>query len=50
MVLSNLSEPNETRLGLSKSRPRAEVSVVQAFDLYEALVESEAAKTGKIHC
>ena len=46
-ILANLSEPNETRLGLSKAKPSGRgVSGKQAFDLYEALVESEAAKTG----
>jgi hypothetical protein len=46
-ILTNLSEPNETRLGLSTGMPNGRgVSGKQAFDLYEALVESEAAKTG----
>ena len=46
-VLTNLSEPNETRLGLSRGEPSGRgVSGKQAFDLYEALAESEAAKTG----
>src|SRR3954452_24401071 len=46
-VLTNLSEPNETRLGMSKDKPSGRgVSGKQALDLYDALVESEAAKTG----
>jgi hypothetical protein len=46
-VLTNLSEPNETCLGKSKGRPRGRgVSGKQSFDLYEALRDSEAAKTG----
>ncbi len=46
-VLTNLSEPNETCLGKSKGKPRGRgVSGKQSFDLYEALVDSEAAKTG----
>jgi hypothetical protein len=46
-VLTNLSEPNETRLGLSRGEPSGRgVSGNQAFDLYEGLAESEAAKTG----
>jgi hypothetical protein len=46
-ILANLSEPNETRLGLSKAKPSGRgVSGKQAFDLYEALVDSEAAKAG----
>lgn len=46
-VLTNLSEPNETRLGKSEGKPRGRgVSGKQGSDLYEALVDSEAAKTG----
>jgi hypothetical protein len=46
-VLTNLSEPNETRLGMSVDEPSGRgVSGKQAFDLYEALVDSEAARTG----
>jgi hypothetical protein len=46
-VLTNLSEPNETHLGMSKDQPSGRgVSGKQAFDLYQALVDSEAAKTG----
>src|ERR1700730_17502692 len=37
-VLTNLSEPNETRLGMSAYEPSGRgVSGKQAFDLYEAL-------------
>lgn len=47
MVLTNLDEPNETCLGKSKGRPRGKgVSGKQGFDLYQALADSEAAKTG----
>lgn len=46
-VLNHLSEPNETRLGLSKGAPSGRgVSGKQALDLYDALSESEAARTG----
>lgn len=46
-ILSNLSEPNETHLGLSSGRPRGRgVSGKQALDLYEKLVQSKAVKTG----
>jgi hypothetical protein len=46
-LLTNLSEPNETRLGSSRGEPSGRgVSGKQAFDLYEALAKSEAAKTG----
>ena len=46
-ILSNLSEPNETRLGKSEGAPRGRgVSGKQSLDLYEALADSEAAKTG----
>jgi hypothetical protein len=46
-LLTNLSEPNETRLGISQDRPSGRgVSGKQAFDLYEALVESDAARSG----
>lgn len=46
-VLTNLSEPNETRLGKSIGKPQGRgVSGKQEFDLYEALAESEAARTG----
>jgi len=46
-VLNHLSEPNETRLGLSKGLPSGRgVSGKQALDLYDALCDSEAARTG----
>ena len=46
-ILNHLSEPNETRLGKSKGEPRGRgVSGKQRFDLYDALADSEAAKTG----
>ena len=46
-ILSNLAEPNETRLGKSEGQPRGRgVSGKQRLDLYEALADSEAAKTG----
>jgi hypothetical protein len=46
-ILTNLSEPNETRLGLSKAKPSGRgVSGKQAVDLYKALFDSEAAKSG----
>lgn len=47
MVLTNLDEPNETCLGKSKGQPKGRgVSGKQGFDLYRALADSEAAKTG----
>ena len=46
-LLSNLSEPNETRLGLSKERPQgAGIGAGQADDLYKAFKDSTAVKTG----
>lgn len=46
-ILTNLSEPNETRLGKSRGEARGRgVSGKQEFDLYNALVDSEAARTG----
>jgi hypothetical protein len=46
-MLSDLSEPNETRLGVSQGRPQGRgVSGKQAFDLYKALAASQAAKSG----
>jgi hypothetical protein len=46
-ILTNLSEPNETRLGKSRGEPNGRgVSGKQEFDLYEALVDSDAARTG----
>ena len=45
--LGNLSEPNETRLGKSKGEAKGRgVSGKQQLDLYDALADSEAAKTG----
>lgn len=46
-MLNGLSEPNETCLGLSSGRPAGRgVGGKQAFDLYESLAKSQAAKTG----
>lgn len=46
-LLNNLSEPNETCLGVSSGRPSGRgVSGKQAFDLYERLKHSRAAQTG----
>jgi hypothetical protein len=46
-ILTNLSEPNETRLGMSKAKPSGRgVSGKQAIDLYKALADSEAARSG----
>ena len=46
-LLNNLSEPNETCLGLSRGRPRGRgVSGKQAIDLYERLAGSQAVQTG----
>ncbi|RUP09258.1 hypothetical protein [Hyphomicrobium sp.] len=46
-LLNGLSEPNETCLGHSKGTPAGRgVSGKQAFDLYESLSKSQAAKTG----
>lgn len=47
LLLSGLSEPNETRLGMSSGRPRGRgVGTVLADQLYESLSTSEAAKSG----
>jgi hypothetical protein len=47
MMLNGLSEPNETCLGLSRGIPSGRgVGGRQAFDLYESLAASQAAKTG----
>lgn len=48
-LLDNLSEPNETHLGLSTATPRGRgVSGKQALDLYSHLRGSRAAATGVI--
>jgi hypothetical protein len=46
-LLDNLSEPNETHLGLSRGAPSGRgVSGKQALDLYEQLKTSQAATSG----
>lgn len=46
-LLRHLGEPNETRLGLSKGRPKgAGIGRHQASQLYDALADSAAVKTG----
>ncbi len=46
-LLDNLSEPNETCLGVSRKIPKGRgVSGKQALDLYQALAQSQAAKKG----
>jgi hypothetical protein len=46
-LLGFLREPNETRLGLSRGRPRgAGIGPNQSAQLYEALAQSTAVKTG----
>lgn len=46
-LLSNLSEPNETRLGLSKRTARGRaVGTAISSDIWQALTDSEAAKSG----
>jgi hypothetical protein len=46
-LLRNLSEPNETRLGLSRGKARGRaIGSSSAHDIWEALSQSEAAKTG----
>lgn len=48
-MLSNLNEPNETRLGLSRGKVRGKgVSGKQANDLYNKLSKSKAVVTGFI--
>jgi hypothetical protein len=48
-LLSFLSEPNETRLGLSRGRPQgAGIGARQADDLFRALSQSQAVRTGFI--
>jgi hypothetical protein len=49
VLLSGLSEPNETRLGLSVGEPRGKgVGSILAESLFESLKTSEAVKTGLI--
>src|SRR4051812_19347086 len=46
-VLNRLTEPNETHLGLSRLAPQGRgVSGKQAFDLYDRLSKSRAARSG----
>jgi hypothetical protein len=46
-LLQHLKEPNETRLGLSKHRPRGRgIGRDQAADLFDALRDSSAVQTG----
>jgi hypothetical protein len=46
-LLGFLREPNETRLGLSRGRPRgAGIGPNQSAQLYEALAQSTAVRTG----
>lgn len=46
-LLSYLREPNETRLGFSKNRPKgAGIGSRQAHDLYSTLSQSSAVQTG----
>src|SRR6185312_125779 len=48
-LLSNLSEPNETCLGLSHGMPDGRgVGGKQAIEIYTALSGSEAARTGQL--
>src|ERR1051325_1118001 len=48
-LLSNLHEPNETRLGFSSSKPSGRgVGSTQAKDLYARLRKSKAVRTGKL--
>ena len=50
-LLRFLREPNETHLGLSKSKPRgAGIGKFQADELYRALKDSSAVRTGFINC
>src|SRR5436309_3016210 len=49
-LLSNLREPNEIRFGLSAKKPAgAGIGTFQAKQLFEALRESSAVKTGFLH-
>ncbi len=46
-LLNNLTEPHETCLGLSSGRPQGHgVSGLQAYNLYQRLVQSRAVATG----
>jgi hypothetical protein len=48
-LLANLREPNETRLGYSAHRPKgAGIGTLQAEELFEALRDSAAVRTGFI--
>ena len=49
LMLASLSEPNETRLGVSRGLPQGRgVSGKQARDLYKSISESKAAKSGLV--
>jgi hypothetical protein len=49
LLLSGLGEPNETRLGLSRGKPRGKgVGDVLADELFQSLKTSEAVKSGLI--
>ena len=49
-LLSNLREPNETRLGFSKNRPQgAGIGELQSEQVFKALKDSSAVKTGFLH-
>lgn len=46
-ILNNLHEPQETKLGISKGKPRGRaIGANQSIDLYDRLKESKAAVTG----
>jgi hypothetical protein len=48
-MLQRLSEPNETRLGVSSGAPRGRgISGKQAFDLYKSIAGSEATRSGLV--
>jgi len=48
-MLNNLSEPNETRLGVSKGLPQGRgVSGKQAHDLYSSIASSKATRSGLV--
>ncbi len=47
VLLSKLNEPNETRLGLSKGRPKGKgIGNKQALDIYDKLADSKAVRSG----